>query len=236
MGLVATSMATSPARRDARHLGFRRLDRPPEQLERVEAELEAPHTGEEPAEVRPAWTDRAEVGRGATEQDRAAEPRGGNRSGTQPTRSPSVSDHRSGSRRWRRDTGDPPRRSVWRSTSSWRMPLAAGVDVDHQRSRPSNRTSSRRGCLSFRQALLGAMTRPHRALHGYAHRRNERQWCGHQQHRPPGSENRYDDAPSVKPLPPMSDGNVPSGPAGAGSVNGGPGTFFPGTPLTDSVE
>ncbi len=83
--------------------------------------------------------------------------------------------------------------------------------------------------------LLGAVTRPHGGPCTSAHRRNERQWCGHQQHRPPGSGNRYD-APSVKPLPPMSDGNVPSGPAGAGSVNGGPGTFFPGTPLTDSVE
>ena len=29
---------------------------------------------------------------------------------------------------------------------------------------------------------------------------------------------------------------VPSGPAGAGRAMGGPGTFLPGTPLTDSVE
>ena len=29
---------------------------------------------------------------------------------------------------------------------------------------------------------------------------------------------------------------VPSGPAGAGRAVGGPGTFLPGTPLTDSVE
>ena len=38
------------------------------------------------------------------------------------------------------------------------------------------------------------------------------------------------------PWPPSSPANVPSGPAGAGSSTGGPGTFLPGTPLTDSVE
>ena len=36
--------------------------------------------------------------------------------------------------------------------------------------------------------LLGAMTRPHGGPCTSAHRRNERQWCGHQQHRPPGSK------------------------------------------------
>ncbi len=38
------------------------------------------------------------------------------------------------------------------------------------------------------------------------------------------------------PAPPPSSAKVPSGPAGAGRVNGGPGTRLPGTPLTDSVE
>ena len=36
--------------------------------------------------------------------------------------------------------------------------------------------------------------------------------------------------------PPVVDGNVPSGPAGAGSSKGRPGTALPGTPFTDSVE
>ena len=37
--------------------------------------------------------------------------------------------------------------------------------------------------------------------------------------------------------PPPSSANVPSGPAGSGSrYRGAPGTFLPGTPLTDSVE
>ena len=50
----------------------------------------------------------------------------------------------------------------------------------------------------------------------------------------PVSLRSYFFPPWAKP-PPFS-AKVPSGPAGAGSVNVGPGTFLPGTPFTDSVE